>query len=240
MDTEVGNIFKHKPLICIPIAAASPEDLRQHVEYVRNISPDIIEFRADYYQGADCIEALKYISAQLPNIPIIFTFRKYDEGGVKDIEEGERARIILKAITAGYIGLIDIEESTSDEYLNAIVGASKKEGIPVIMSYHNLNTMPPYDFIENRINRMQQKGADIAKIAVTPRSRSEAFEFADEFRKIKEKTNMPTIIVTMGENGMFLRLFGWVLDSPIIYAAGLVHTAPGQPPAQFIKWLNKR
>lgn len=240
MGTEVSHIFKHKPLICIPIAAEGPEDLKQHTEYVSNISPDIIEFRADYYQGGDRVEALNYISSEMPDTPIVFTFRKRDEGGVKDIEESARAGIILEAVSSGHIGLIDIEETTGEEYLDAIVRASKNEGIPIIMSYHDLHGIPSYSIIENKIRNMQQKGADIVKIAVTPRNRNEAFEFMDGFRKIKENTNIPAIAITMGVNGLFLRLFGWVLDSPIIYAAGLVHTAPGQPPAQFIKWLYKR
>ncbi len=239
MDIYNDDIPRSRPSVCIPIAARGAGDLERHIAFVKDMSPDLVEFRADYYRGPDCAGAAKIISDGLPGMPLIFTFRKRSEGGARDMEESERTAVILNAISSGYISAVDIEESTVEDRLEEVAAASRSNGIPVIMSYHDFFDMPSYEKLRSKIHNMKQKGADVAKISVTPSNRSEAFAFIDNFVRIKRDTDMPTIAVTMGEHGLFLRLFGWVLDNPIIYAAGLVPTAPGQPPAQFIRWFEK-
>lgn len=229
--------FYSKPSLCIPIAARDSEDLDRQIEYVRVISPDFVEFRGDYYPKDGCIEALKQIATELSGIPVIFTFRKKDEGGICELEESERKEIILSAISSGYASILDIEESTKSDDLRDVIDVSRKEGVLVMMSFHDMRTIPPGDIIKEKIENMSRMGADIIKIAVTPRNKKAAFDFIEIMRGIKQITDIPVVIVTMGQHGLFLRLFGWVLESPIVYAAGLVRTAPGQPPAQYVKWL---
>ncbi|MDI6600151.1 MAG: type I 3-dehydroquinate dehydratase [Thermoanaerobacteraceae bacterium] len=240
MDLGSGHIFRNKPLICIPIAPHDLEDLKRQAEYAKGIIPDMVEFRADYYKDNNFNEALKYIAFMLPVTPVIFTFRKKEEGGVSEIKESERLDIILKAVSSGYMSILDIEESTEEGALKRVVDASRHEGIPVMMSYHDMKAVPPNNVLREKLYNIQDKGANAAKIAVTPRSKEEAFKFIETITEIKKAVNISTVVVTMGEHGMFLRLFGWVLESPIIYAAGLVHTAPGQPPAEYVRWLIQR
>ncbi len=231
-------MIRQRPLLCVPIAANDPADMKHNMDYLKDISPDLVEFRADYYNRPDYIKAVDIISDSLPDIPVIFTFRKHDEGGSMSIKESKRVKIILKAVASGCISLVDIEESTREDYLKIVVEEARQRSVQVLMSYHNFEGIPNRDVLKDKVCNMSQNGADIAKIAVMPRCRCEAFRFVDDYKLIKRESGIPVIGIAMGKYGRRLRLFTSILESPIVYAAGLKPTAPGQIDAHLMRRFN--
>ena len=81
-DVKIGEGI---PKICIPLTGKTREEIIKEAEIVKNMEPDLVEWRADCYEeGANSekrLEMLKTIHDRLDKIPLLFTFRTDKEGG---------------------------------------------------------------------------------------------------------------------------------------------------------------
>ncbi len=135
-----------KPQICIalPIKSGKIEDLKKDLEKVRDLNPNFIELRFDYIKKLSELNE-EFINSLLsyirPPIPVIFTLRKFSEGGNTQIEEIDRYRIIeeLLDFKPQYI---DIEMSTEDEILSKIISKCVDYEIGIIFSHHDFQKTP--------------------------------------------------------------------------------------------------
>ena len=81
-NIEIG---KGLPKIAVPLVAANTQELEQALRVLKETAFDIIEFRADFFQealDADFIaEQLGIVRQAFPDKPLLFTFRRAQEGG---------------------------------------------------------------------------------------------------------------------------------------------------------------
>ena len=81
-NIEIG---KGMPKIAVPLVAANTQELEQALRVLKETAFDIIEFRADFFQealDADFIaEQLSIARQAFPDKPLLFTFRRAQEGG---------------------------------------------------------------------------------------------------------------------------------------------------------------
>ncbi|MHA1804012.1 MAG: type I 3-dehydroquinate dehydratase [Promethearchaeota archaeon] len=135
-----------KPKICIalPIHSGNIEEINIVLEKVIKLHPDFIELRFDYIDSLSELteEFVLSITEGIPSsISVIFTFRKSSEGGKFKIKEDYRYKIIdfLLDFSPDYL---DIEISTSNEYLGKVIAKCLEKEINLIFSYHDFNKTP--------------------------------------------------------------------------------------------------
>lgn len=207
-----------KPRIATVVRADNLKDFFSELSKIQRVA-DLIELRVDYIQGLR-IEQLEEFKARTTK-PAIFTCRGKAEGGNFAGAENNRLAIVQKAIDLGF-DYVDIELSTLRKYR-----INKKKGVKLIVSYHNFQKTPSYNFLEKIIEQAYKLGADIAKVAVLankPEDNKTIFQLI-----LNKKPNQEIIALAMGEQGRITRLLAPLLGGYLTFAAVAGKTsAPGQ------------
>src|SRR5210317_2045222 len=101
------------PLICLPLVAREKSDLLMQAQELKQLTPDLLEWRIDGYGAVEdpgsCLEALQELQTAVGPIPLIFTCRIHSEGGLKEIPQKGRLKLINAVIASGRVDLVDIE-----------------------------------------------------------------------------------------------------------------------------------
>ncbi|KPU43305.1 3-dehydroquinate dehydratase [Oxobacter pfennigii] len=229
-DVTIGGKV---PAVCIPLVARTKEELVTECENISGLKPDIVEWRADYFDGAedeqDLVNALINIRNLLPDYPVIFTCRMIEEGGVKAISKEIRAAMAKTAIRSGLVDIVDFELINGGEILAGIIDEGRKANIYVVVSHHNFAATPPKEVIINKLLDAQNFGGDIAKIAVMPEGMKDVLTLLEATLEFKEKhAKIPFISISMSGKGAISRTAGHLFGSCLTFASGTKASAPGQ------------
>jgi len=202
----------------VVVRADNPEKFYSNLAKTQQAA-DLIELRVDYIKGLR-VEHLKGLKAAAKK-EAIFTCRSRGEGGNFAGTEKQRLAIIQKAIDLGF-PYVDIELSALRKHK-----LSKRKGVKLIVSYHNFQKTPKYNFLEKVIKQAYDFGADIAKVAVLankPEDNKTIFQLI-----LNKKPNQEIIALAMGEQGRITRLLAPLLGGYLTFAAvGGKGSAPGQ------------
>ncbi len=219
--------------VCVPIVAATDYDVDYQIRLINKSKPDIVEFRADYYENCLDEEALmavlKKIHEKLEKYPVIFTFRTKSEGGEKEATVSQYENILMKAIDSGYIDLVDVEYFSGQDVVERITAEAHHKGVYVISSNHDFKTTIPMEQIVSRYKEMIATGADIAKIAMMPEDGSQVVDMMQAAKELQESGNeTPLIVISMGELGVETRTTGEMYGNSVSFATAGIPSAPGQ------------
>lgn len=220
-------------LVCLPMTGASREKLLAEATELASLGPDLIEWRIDAFtDAADAAsrnELLAKIREIIEEIPLIFTCRCENEGGLQTFTEQTRVAIITDAISSRNIDLIDIELCNDLGFKQSILEAAHSAGVKIILSHHNFSETPDVDFINNKLIEAQKQGADIAKVAVMPKSSRDVLTLLSATDKARNtEVQIPIIAISMAQTGIMSRVAGGLFGSDITFAAGIEASAPGQ------------
>ena len=103
------------------------------------------------------------------------------------------------------------------------------EGLGVIVSSHDFEKTPPKEELVSRMEKMQRLGADIAKVAVMPRSGEDVLTLLSATLEMHEHhARVPLITMSMSSAGVLSRLSGEVFGSALTFGAASQVSAPGQ------------
>lgn len=166
---------------------------------IEEIGPmvDLVELRLDYFD----IE-------KKPRFPCIFTLRKREQGGVKEIEEKKREKKIEK-----YLELqpeyCDIEADTDPAFIEKI--AKKFPKVKLIGSYHNFEETP--SDLHALLKGMKNPHFAIYKMALHANSTSDMLRLMLFAREAKEQVS----IMSMGEFGKPSRVLAPIMGSYLNY-----------------------
>jgi 3-dehydroquinate dehydratase type I len=144
--------------------------------------------------------------------PWIATNRLAEEGGRWRESEARRKEELLKALGLG-AAIIDIELGTRN--LDKIVPLIKKRA-ECLISYHNMDSTPPFERLKKIVARQLAAGADIAKVVTT------AASFEDNLTVLKLIGEFPQdriIAFCMGPEGRLGRVLCPLLGGQFTYAA---------------------
>ncbi len=222
------------PLFCIPLVAADPDELVAQAQVARDLSPDLVEWRADF--SRDCTaEGLLHSAAQLraalPDHPILFTLRIKTEGGAKEISQPDRQTAISAILNSRTVDLLDLELANEPAFLGALMPLARENRVPVILAYHNFQTTPPSDCLLATISAMAAAGADVAKFAVMPQTPDDALRVLQVTAEARRQFPcLPLAIMAMGALGSITRVAGFLYGSDMAFAVGKEASAPGQIP----------
>jgi 3-dehydroquinate dehydratase/shikimate dehydrogenase len=204
------------PLLCVTVAASSMDEMRNRRDEASDVA-DIVELRLDALSRPDGVEAALAGRRR----PVIVTCRPRWEGGGYDGPEESRLRLLHAAADMG-AEYVDLEWRADD---NAFVRARQGRGI--VLSLHDFEGIP--DDLRGLFDAMRATGAEVLKLAVTPRSLSDCLKLL-ELARAAAQTQTRAVLIAMGPSGVVTRILPERFGSCWSYAADGV--APGQIPVE--------
>ena len=230
-------IGEGRPKICVPICGKNREEILREAESVRELPADLIEWRADWYHDVFdrvCLEEmLQSLRHKLDDTPLLFTFRSIQEGGEKPIRPEQYLEVSRTVCASGQADALDVELFMDGKITKEIIDMAHRQRMAVIASNHDFIKTPEKDEITRRLILMDEMGADILKIAVMPKSKTDVLELlmaTEEMGRLY--TEKPVVTMSMGPMGLISRLAGETFGSAITFGAGAKASAPGQMPAE--------
>lgn len=221
------------PKICVPLVGKTEEEILSAARRAAAEVPDLLEWRADWYEKCSDPEAVSELLIKLRQeigtLPLLFTFRTRGEGGEAELSGEDYIALGHRAVDSGMIDLIDVELFQGDAAVEAVISRAHERNVAVILSNHDFARTPETGEIVSRLCRMQELGADIAKIAVMPQEHSDVLTLlnaTDEMRRNHRDT--PVITMSMGAMGAVSRLGGETFGSAVTFASVGQASAPGQ------------
>lgn len=222
-----------KPAVCVPILGHNEQEIIAETRKIKEINADLAEWRADFFEGVQdkraLLSMLEVILKELKGIPFIFTIRTKEEGGklaISPLEYIQINQVVCKSNTAD---MIDIELRVGDELIESIIKSAHENKVKVVVSKHDFAGTPSQIEIVSTLMRMQNLGADIAKMAVMPKSKRDLLtllaateEMFTDFAKI------PIVTMSMDKEGFASRILGEIFGSAITFGAIRKASAPGQ------------
>lgn len=224
------------PKICVPIVGHNEAEIISAAKIIKTTKHDLVEWRVDYFEGvtdsSSVNNVLSSLSSILDNSPILFTFRTKAEGGEMDLSKEEYLQINLDAIKSGMIDLIDVELFTGEDFVKEIINAAHAQDIKVVVSNHDFERTPSKKELVTRLQRMQNLGADIPKLAVMPVDKSDVLTLLSATDEMYTNyADRPIVTMSMGKSGMISRICGEFFGSAITFGSVTESSAPGQIPA---------
>ncbi len=221
------------PKICVPIVGKTKEDVLEQAKTITETPADIIEWRMDWFEGVEDTKAVCAMAKDLRDVfgdtPILATFRSKKEGGELEVPTAYYVELNQAVAKSGYVDAVDVELYTGDAEVEAIVSVAHEAGVKVVMSNHDFFKTPAKEEIISRLCLMQEKGADIPKIAVMPQSKKDVLTLLSATNEMAEEhADRPIITMSMAATGVISRLAGEVFGSCLTFGAAKQASAPGQ------------
>jgi 3-dehydroquinate dehydratase-1 len=227
------------PAICIPLVATTAEALLAEARAAAAMQPDLVEWRVDFFEGVAQAADTAALAADLrkaSGAPLLFTRRSIREGGQPiPLDEAGVVKLYQAVCAARAADIVDMELSCDAGHLRAIRDASRAAGIELLLSFHDFGATPPVQDLLRTFRAMQQAGADIAKIAVMPRSRADVLALLQAVLQASEELAIPVAGMSMGALGAATRVCGGQFGSALTFAVGQAASAPGQIPIDALR-----
>ena len=202
-----------------------------------------MEWRIDFFEKVEKPEIGAELSHQLKialNKPLLITFRTLQEGGVLPLSDEKYFELYQTVIAEGKADLLDLELFMPEVLVAQTMEAAQQKGIKVVMCNHDFDKTPAKEEIITRLRAMQEKGADICKIAVMPQSSADVLTLLDATREMSETyADRPLITMSMGALGMVSRVSGQVFGSAATFGSAGTASAPGQVPVNELRKILK-
>lgn len=221
------------PKICVPLIARDKIELEERAAALHGVPCDVVEWRADYYPAltseTQIREAFAILKNHVEDRLILFTLRSRSEGGEKDLTGDEYRYINRLVLRYGSADMMDVELSSGDSVITELVTKAHEHGVRVILSAHDFRRTPPAVEMIRTLRKMQELGADLAKLAVMPNSRNDVLCLMQATNDMMTQyATCPLITVAMGKEGLVSRIAGETFGSCMTFASNGEASAPGQ------------
>ena len=125
-----------------------------------------------------------------------------------------------------------MELFTGEDSVKTIIEEAHTKNIKVVVSNHDFERTPSKKELVTRMQRMQNLGADIPKMAVMPVDKSDILTLLSATDEMYSNyANRPIVTMSMGRNGVISRICGEFFGSAITFGSVTESSAPGQIPA---------
>jgi 3-dehydroquinate dehydratase-1 len=223
------------PLICTPLVGRTHDAVLAEVGDVLPKKPDILEWRCDFYAAlgdtASVLATANALRSAAGPVPILFTRRSASEGGERvPISENDVVELYAAMCRSGAIDAIDYETSNPRANFERVRAAARAGDVALVGSFHNFQSTPDRPALVAKFALARELGADVAKVAVMPKSPEDVLTLLAATREASESLPIPVISMSMGGVGSISRMCGWVYGSALTFAVGKSSSAPGQIP----------
>ena len=238
-DVEIGSGL---PKVCVPLTSTTESLLCQEAEAAKAAQPDLVEWRADFYEDLfkeeKLTETLQKIAEILDPVPLLFTIRTSAEGGNVGISVEDYAKINLAAAKSGYADLIDVEVFGAENEKIALIEKLHETDVKVIASTHDFEKTDAKDVLLERFLQMDKTGADILKMAAMPKDFDDTAAIMQVTHDVvNNHTEKPVISMSMGNIGSMSRIAGENFGSSVTFATVGAASAPGQFPIKDLRMM---
>jgi 3-dehydroquinate dehydratase-1 len=189
---------------------------------------DIVEIRLDGLAAESALDRRNW--QHLVGMPLLFTARRQEEGGMLSSTAEERAAWLEVALEDAAV--VDIEVASLLE-MSGIVARILVKGIPLVASFHDFSGTPEPAVWKDRLEIARAHGATVFKAAARLHGLADLQSLAS-FQAIDH--GMPVAMMGMGPLAPVSRLLCAQHGSVLNYGyLGDVPTAPGQWSAAKLK-----
>lgn len=233
-----------QPVICTPVVGKTKAEILAELSCVVMKTPDIIEWRADFYDGISdtdkVLEVARTIKKTAGDTPVIFTVRSYREGGQPiALSEKELAGLNAAVCTDTAVEYVDFELSNEPGRIKALRDIAHANGKKIIASFHEYGFTPARDVLLQKFIDAENYEADVAKVAVMPREMEDVLTLLSVTLEAQKRISIPLIAISLGSYGVVTRLIGGVFGSSASFAVGHEASAPGQIPIDDLRTVFK-
>ena len=232
------------PKVLVPIVGRTREEFLAKGEEIKDLSFDVVEWRADFYEDVldkiRLLKTLKDLNRVLGDKPVMFTIRTAKEGGNADISPETYADLCIAAAETGFADVIDVEIFTGDPVVEHMIAGIHAAGKPVIASSHEFRSTPAKEEMIRRLRKMQDMGADILKIAVMPETKADVLTLLSATEEMARcHAERPLVTMSMSPAGVISRICGEAFGSAMTFGAVGETSAPGQIPVDRLNTVLK-
>ena len=223
-----------RPKVCVPLVGATAPALEAEARAVRPAVADLVELRIDRFGEVGSSRAVERAIAAArgaldPALPILLTCRSAREGGGADLPPGTLEDVTTLAARHDGVAAVDVEMDAADGLAPRLAAALHEHGKAVVMSFHDLEGTPARDEVVGRLVRQQELGADVVKLACTPRSPEDVLVLLGATAEYAARDDArPAITMAMGPLGVVSRLAGEAFGSVLTFGTVGAASAPGQ------------
>ena len=235
--------------ICIPITGTICDEVISQAKDVKKLNPDIVEWRADFYQienqekaTNEIIFILEEINKVLKEIPIIFTFRTANEGGERQIDfetYKKYCNIVAEEAEKNNVAFIDLEAygNKNEKCIYELIEDIHRCNVKIIGSNHHFDKTPAEEEMVDILCQMDKMGVDVCKLAVMPKKENDVVALINASKIVDKKIEKPIITMSMAELGAVTRVCTSLTGSVLTFAAGVNASAPGQIKSEAVRYL---
>ncbi|MCT1997271.1 type I 3-dehydroquinate dehydratase [Brachybacterium muris] len=238
-----------RPEIIVPLTGADITRVLEQVELALEAPARILEWRIDLYrQELDAVQHRAEVLAALPAVrgamgekhALLVTLRTSAEGGAREVSDQGLAEMLEAVIASGHTDLVDVETSRGAEVVAHVVAAAREQGVLVVGSFHDFDATPGEDELVELLRSQRRAGADVPKIAVTPRHANDVLRLLAASLRVAADGDGPHITISMGTLGAVSRVAAEVFGSAATFAtvgdaAQGGASAPGQLAARDVE-----
>ena len=226
--------------ICIPIVSSTYEILKNDLAIILTLKPDVIEWRADYFEDMEHFDAaILLFKTQAAHLPLIYTMRDVKEGGAINYSQQHRISYLEKIADAKTFDLVDIEWQAPQSLLDRAMTLRLEKGFKLILSNHDFIQTPDQTEIIRRFAEMKKAGADLVKVSYFAQHEEDALSLLTASRIATAEQELSLIALSMGELGTLTRIFGYQYGSVLSFAVGITSSAKGQLPIENLRNIWK-
>lgn len=213
--------------ICVTLTETTPAAAIDRMVDLHDLA-DLFEIRADAMVEHDLLTLLR-----ARHRPLVFTCRAKEQGGLRELEPAQRRRLLMEAARRG-CDYVDVEADSG--FTEVMV---EKAGRGLIVSHHDFEGTPAD--LDALYERLAGLGADVVKIAVTPRSIADVGRLLACARAALARGAAPLLPIALGPLGLPTRVLAGRLGAPFTYAAPAAgkEAAPGQVSAADLEQLYR-
>jgi len=152
-----------------------------------------------------------------------------------NMTERERTILLAASIRAG-AEYVDVEYDAEPNYRNELINLAKRLKCKVIISYHNFESTPDIDSMDQIVQQSKGMGADLVKLVVTANSHNDCALIMSLY-----STHDNLLAFAMGEIGKITRIAAPFLGADFTYASvdEAHEIAPGQLTASQMEVIYK-
>ena len=233
VDIRGCRIGEGRPKVILPIVERAEAAILEKAAQFSTLQADCVEWRVDYFEGARVPGAvarcLAKLRVALKDKLLLVTIRTKAEGGELALRHTEYTDLLHTILDTDCADLLDIEFFTAGADLPKLVEQAHSAGVAVVCSSHDFTKTPPRAELVSRMVQMQQAGADLPKLAVMPRCRTDVLELLAATAEMADlHPETPVITMSMGALGAVSRLAGEAFGSAMTFANPGQASAPGQ------------
>ncbi|MCD8077598.1 MAG: type I 3-dehydroquinate dehydratase [Lachnospiraceae bacterium] len=239
-----GKVFGDGRLLtCVPLISKDLASLCADARESCLESPDILEWRSDYFAEIANPEAMakaaEALRAEVGDVPILFTPRSPEEGGAAPLEPAVKRAVIEAVAAGGCIDLVDLEMRYEDAYIEEVREILHAHGVKLVLSYHDFKGMPDQETVCGKLRRAEALGADINKLALMPQNYHDVAVFCQTICEAKQDwMKNPVIGSLMGDVGAVTRFGGGSLGTDMCFVSVTGISGPGQMHIRDYRILN--